>query len=258
MKMQDIQNIFKNNIRHPRIDPEISELFRPAGRLDLEEAFQVYHESYITRLSESLAETYGAVCRVLGPELFYDLCQTYIRRHPSTVHHLSDYGDGFAHFLQAHPSCKHILCLCDLARFEWIHKSLSDLPNPRPLATERATELLKAKDAQMRLIPALEIFSSPYAISEFWRQPADLEGIEWKSPETLMLHKKESKVHITPINHIEAKILRGLKAGRSAIQILGESSDSLDSVKISELLSFMIRSGIIEDIHVPEIESSCG
>ena len=256
MKIQDLQSIFKRNMLAPGTDATIADYFIPAGRLNLNEAFQVYQESYITRLSDALADTFEAVKWVLGPDLFYDVCHRYIETHKSEAYHLSEYGDVFPEFLQAHSLSKNIPFLYDLARFEWTYKTLCHAATPRPLPLEKATESLKSRDVKIRFVAAFKIFKSPYAVHKVWSQrtgPAYLyEELDWNQAESLILYKKDGKVHITAVNETDAEILGRLQRGQSSLEALSDFAEYMDPKKIARLFQLVAHCGVIEDVDVSE------
>ena len=82
-------------------DPELVAAVTGGGKLSAAEAVDVYRGGYPARLTDALGETYETCWRVLGDEGFFAAAQTYISRHPSRSHNLSDYGEAFPEFLES-------------------------------------------------------------------------------------------------------------------------------------------------------------
>ena len=240
----------------PLSEPEVIQHLKPSGSLASKDNFEVYHQSYIARLSEALDGTYQAVRWVLGKDLFAELCRRFIESQPTVPYHLDLYGREMADFMRIHPTSKHISFLYDLARFEWIYKNLDHAPNPHPLPSEKVEELLGAEDFKIRFIKEMEIFDSPYSIYDLWRErqgPSYLfEDINWNHPESLLIYKKQKKIHVTRIDRIEAQVLNELREGISVASALADYSNSLSPDKVAQLFKLLGKAGVIENILVTE------
>lgn len=217
---------------------------------------EVYHQSYVRRLSDSLSKTYEAVRWVLGADLFNDLCRLFIESQPTVPYNLDLFGREMESFIQEQSNLRGIPFLADLARFEWTYKNLEHAPNPHPLPSEKVDELLQAEDFKVRFIREMEIFESPYSIYDLWRErhgPAYMyEDINWNHPESLLIYKKRKAIHITRIDTIEAKILLELQHGISLTSALADYSNMLTPDKVAQLFKFLGRAGVIENILIME------
>lgn len=110
-----------------RMSGNLEHGLRGAGkpRLTVLESLDVYRQSVLSRLEESLQELYNPLFSS-GVEGIHDLIREYIQKIPPVHHNLSDYGHGFAGFLrsmppahagaQPHAAIQHAL-LSDVARF---------------------------------------------------------------------------------------------------------------------------------------------
>lgn len=252
MKLSELQSLFKRNILAPEADPQHLAYLKPAGKLSLEQAFQIYHRTYVARLTEALRTTYPAVAWVLGDNFFNELCRKYIEAQPSVAYNLADYGEAFSGFIQETSTAKGIPFLPDLAKFEWIHKEVQHAATPEPLPVETIQELLNSDDVKMHMIDAMEIFESEYAVYDIWEhrfEPAYIfEGVNWNTPQSLMIHKKQKKVLVQELQPVEAQILRALASGRTVAEALTPHANSLSPERIAQLFEMMMKAGIIEDV----------
>lgn len=252
MKLSEIQSLFKRNLLAAEADPQALLALKPAGRLNLTEAFEVYHRSYITRLTEVLHETYETVCWVLGENLFNDLCRRYIECQPSVAYNLLQYGESMPSFIRDSDVSKGIPFLEDLAQFEWQIKKVQQAPTPEPLPAEQARDLLRAADVQIRMIDAMEIFDSNYAVCEVWRhrkEPAYMfEDLNWNRPESVLIHKKRKHLVVQTIDPMDASILKDLQAGFSLNRALALRSRAMTPERIAQLYDLMMKTAIIEDV----------
>jgi hypothetical protein len=250
MKLREAQRLFKSSTLAPQADTNMP--LKPAGKLSVRKAFEVYHDAYVQKLTEALQETFGAVHWVLGEDLFHKIAKQYIDTEPSVSYNLNDYGGNFPDYLKGHRLTRGVPFLPDLARFEWTYKNLYHRANPEPLPTERLQEILHADDCRIKFIDAMEIFASPFRVSEMWLRKSEpsymFEEIIWEYPEWVLMFKRDHDIQMQPINHTEASILEELNGGEKVSDVLLKHSGLLSPERIAQLFELMIKSGIIEDV----------
>ncbi|MGE5086175.1 MAG: putative DNA-binding domain-containing protein [Bacillota bacterium] len=252
MTMNDVPNLFNTSSSPNDIESTLRSQLQPAGRLSVEQAFEFYHQGYISRLTEVLSETFESVRRVIGVEHFNNLCAQYIESHPSTSYNLNKYGHRFPQFLVTTALGKEWPFIEDLAHFEWIFKELANAPTPDPLPTERIQEFLGNDDFKVTFVEAMRIFQSHYSLQGIWRARHEalftLKNFKWNQPESLLLFKKEDGTHVISLDPIEAEILLELQEGRSISQALADFANLMSPQKTTKLLHLMMKAGIIDDI----------
>lgn len=153
---------------------------RPEARL------AIYRHHVTTSLTAVLQEAYPVVCRLVDPRFFRYAADAYIRREPPAEPRLSTYGEGFADFLAAFPSCRELPYLPDVARLEWAlhvayHAPGAEAPDPAALAARLAA--VPAEDAgraRFRYDPSARYLASPYPVDHIWR--ANQAGAEGDAP----------------------------------------------------------------------------
>lgn len=256
MNLNEAQSLFKKNILNNKSDAKAERELIPAGKMSLEQAFQLYHRGYITRLTDALGETFESAWWVLGDQLFQETSRKYIASQPSVSYNLSDYGHNFPEYLKVSPVGQKNPFLYDLTRFEWMFKNMYHTPTPDPLPIEHIQGLVHSEDFKVHFIEGMDVFQSPYSIYDIWRrrkEPASpVEDINWMQPESLLIYKKQKKIYVRRIEHIEAQILTELKDGASVAEALADFSHILTQEKIAQLFQMMMKAGIIEDVLVLE------
>lgn len=249
MRLNDVQNLFNTS---SEVEETLLSQLEPAGRLSVEQAFEFYHKGYVTRLTEALSATFEAVRCVVGPEAFNNLCAQYIENHPSTSYSLSEYGQLFPQFLVTTAISKEWPFLEDLAHFEWVLKDISSAPAPDPLPMERIQEMLSSDDFKVSFVEAMRIFQSHYSLQGIWRSRNEallnLKNFKWNQPESLLIFKKEDRLHIASLDPIEAEILLELQEGRSISEALADFANLMSPQKTTKLFQMMMKAGIIDDI----------
>lgn len=256
MKLSETQSLFKKNILNAQNDPTAFNEFKPAGKLSLEQAFNLYHSIYEARLTEVLMSHFPAVRWVLGKDLFNKICHKYVETQPSVTYNLHSYGNTFPEFLKEDHDSKAIPFLYDLARLEWTLKEVQDRPSPSPLPGKHIEELLHSEDFKVQFIDAMEIFESPYAVYDIWDQRMSsayqFEDINWNRSESLLVYKDQKKLCLIRIDALEAEVLKELKEGSSVSSALADFSSLLSPDKIAEFYQVLANTGIVEDVIVLE------
>lgn len=251
MKTNDVQNLFNTS---SEVEQTLLAQLQPAGNLSVEQAFEFYHKGYVHRLTQTLNETFEAVRSVIGAEPFNNLCAQYIESTPSSSYSLSEYGRHFPHFLVTSAIIKECPFLEDLAHLEWTLKEIFNTPAPDPLPAERTQELLNNDDFKVRFVEAMRIFQSHYSLQKIWNSRNDslfnLQNFNWNQPESLLIFKKEDRIHIASLDPIEAEIILELQEGRSISEALTDFSSLMPPSKTTKLFHMMIKAGIIDDISV--------
>lgn len=251
MKLSELQSKFKDAMG-PVQDPDVLRNFKSTGNLNLNEAFEVYHEGYTKRLSTALEETYEAVRWILGDNLFEAACRRYIESQPSVSYNLAEYGHSFPDFLRDTQLTKGIPFLHDLARFEWLIKVIYHSATPDPLPVERARELMNEDDFRVNFIDAMALFQSPFSIHELWHNRHEpqyqFEAINWARPENLLIFKKDKRIHVKRIDTVEFQILSELRDGLPISMALATYSTIMNPERIDQLFQMMLKAGIIDDV----------
>ena len=98
-------------------------------RLSGPDRLGIYAYAYISRLVESLQQTYPALARVLGDEQFARTAQAYVRENPSRVTSIRYYGRTFPEYLDNRANESVDAMLADLARWEWALAAAFDGPD---------------------------------------------------------------------------------------------------------------------------------
>jgi hypothetical protein len=111
------------------------------------------------RQVEVLRETFPKVAAALGDDGFFALAQSYVRAHPPEHADLGRLGRRFADFVQR-PDLR------DLARLEWARSEVAEAADCEPLSSARFAD--RARDARIRLVPALRLLELEHDVSALW------------------------------------------------------------------------------------------
>ncbi len=217
------QNVFSEDLR--KLDDSLkSENISPIAKLSSHECMNIYHKAYFARLTETLGDTYSAVWRVLGDDHFFEVTRDYIQNTPSIYYDLSDYGETFPKYLCSVGDKFKAPFLYDLARFELEFKNLFHQRQNKPLSKEELAYSLKEGDLIFLFGSAFKLFKSDYPIHDIWKnresEKFDMESLDWKIREHLVLYKNKDRIFIRKITEMEFCFLEMLKEGQSVLRTL--------------------------------------
>jgi hypothetical protein len=140
--------------------------------LPAERRLEVYAHAYFRRLHGALAEDFGALAAVLGPEWFHDLATAYLWAHPPRHFSLREAGSALAGFLAADPRAepfrRRFPWAGDLARLEWALVDAFDAADAPALAREALAALPAARwpGLRLELQPALQVLALGWPVHE--------------------------------------------------------------------------------------------
>jgi hypothetical protein len=136
-----------------------------------ERRFEVYRNNVFSNFTEALRAVYPVIERLVGTEFFTHAARRYARETPSTSGDLHRFGDRFPEFLAAHPACRDLVYLPDIARLEWsMHEAFHAAGHaPLDLARLAAVDPERWDALMFRLHPACRLLASPYPVHRIWQ-----------------------------------------------------------------------------------------
>lgn len=252
MNLIEAQNLFKKSLLTMKAPPALQEELRPAGKLSLHEAFEIYHRAYFTRLTVALHRTFDTVQRVMGPETFRQICRHYISSRPSTDYLLADYGQSFPDYLRRSEAGQEHPQWAELARFEWHLRRLKNLKKESPLPSHEVVEALLREDCRLRFVGGMMLFVSQHGIYDIWRDTLDPQ----QAPENLLIYRKRNHVFVEKLSKDEAHIVMGLQEGLPLSKALGDFTEEKTGMSARKFIERLADWEIVEGI-ILETEMIC-
>ncbi len=186
----------------------------------------VYHGAYRARLLETLRDTYGHTCRVLGDEAFDALALAYIERSPSTCRNLRWYGKTWPDFLEApggvidadgalapRPD------LAELARLDWALREAFDGLDDTLLGLRGLQQLAPEAWAVLRLRPhaTVRCLSMRHNTLQRWHALDDERQVPESEllpePGWVLVWRRDDRPHFRSMSALEAWAVQQLLAG---------------------------------------------
>ncbi len=160
--------------------PELDE-----ARLSAEVATAIYRNNLQGNAFDALRGAFPAVCGLLGEDCFEGLVQRYLTTHPSRSGDLHELGTALPGFLALVPEFEALAYLPDVARLEWLQRTVLLAADPRPFDFAGLAALPEADFGRLRfrLAPAAGWLQSPWPLLAIWHMArAAAEGDEDDAP----------------------------------------------------------------------------
>jgi hypothetical protein len=155
---------------------DIERVVLPSSRLSGLERIEIYHDAYLARLVECLADDYPALRHALGDDRFELLCHAYVEAHPSRSPNLNAFGRHMADF------CRHASSVpawaADLAALEWalvevVHTAPADALSEEALARIPPAQWPGARFAPSQAVRVLELGHAANAYFQAFNEGGD-------------------------------------------------------------------------------------
>lgn len=114
---------------------------------------RVYRNTVISVLTDALRLSYPAVDRLVGDEFFDAAAAAFIRQQPPTSAYLTEFGGGFADFLESFAPAQALAYLPDVARFEWALNVAANAPDMPALDPARLAAIDPDAHGSVRFAP---------------------------------------------------------------------------------------------------------
>ena len=140
----------------------------------------LYRGNLAATAAKALAAAYPVIAQLVGDEFFNALAREYVRARPSPEGDLNRFGDRYSDFLAGFPHVAQLPYLADMARLEWAVHRAHYAADAAPVTAAQLGALGPAQmeSAVLRLHPASQLFSSPWAVVTLWlaHQPGSTAG----------------------------------------------------------------------------------
>lgn len=222
----------------------------PAGSLITSQAaIEVHKKGYYARLTEALGETFEGSWFAMGDELFFSICEEYIREHRSEEYNLSNYGNDFPAFIESKKEMIAIDFIHDMARFDWEFKELFHEKQHISISNEELAILQSNPYVGLIFGNAVRLFKSNFSIYKVWKQRKnDLDGessvINYNQEENLLIYKKDDEIYIKILTGFQFNLLRSLEDGKLVSDIFDDLSIE-NKDEIIDLFQIIGSTGIV-------------
>jgi hypothetical protein len=195
--------------------------------VEADERLDVYRGTVRSVLVKALSLNFPTVQRLVGAEFFGWAAALFAADHLPAAANLDVYGDGFADFLHALPSCAALPYLPEVARLDWAVSRALHADDAEPLEPA-AFEAVVERTATSALIahPAVSLLECRYPVDQIWSavlgdEPGALERIEFEGgPCWLLIERQALRPQVSRLTRGEWHFAQALFGGQSIGRVL--------------------------------------
>ena len=173
-KLKELQDHFSNYLLS--INDEIAHLIVDQGAVDRYSRLDIYKNAYTVRLTKCIETDHSILAVYLGDELFDQLAQGYVARHPSIYTSLRHYCDHLPDYLSHQEPFKSVPILTEIATFERLLMSAFDAADTDERATVEQLQKIDPDDwptIQLEFHPSVSVFEASWNSVESWQALKD-------------------------------------------------------------------------------------
>ncbi len=251
-----VQSLFGAALADPAVADHAAELFagapaRVRGRL------AIYRGNILGNTGKALGAAYPVIQELVGDEFFAGLARAYAQTHPSADGDLSEYGAGFASFLDAFPHVRDLPYLPDVARLEWlVHRAHYAADDP-PLDIRRLETVTEGDYSRLleQLHSAVGLLGSNYPVGRIWEvHDPDYAGkiaVDLDSgPQHVLVYRPRFRASVAVLNAGEAAFLAAV-AERKPLHAALERALAADAgFDLGQSLQRWVVSNVIVDFSI--------
>ena len=230
--------------------------FKNSQTVPLDKRFAVYRNNMFYSLSQSLADSFPVVQRLVGEAFFTAAATAFVRAHPPTSAAPLDYGSEFPEFLRQFEPARELVYLADVARLELAWLKAYHAADATPMAAEALQSVAAEQLSYQRLSlhPSVFLLHSDYAIFSIWNanradRPEESDAINFDSPQWALVCRPDSDVLITNIDAGGFQFLLSLAEGENLVQAATGALEIQPDWDFPSALAFCIDQGCFLDIH---------
>lgn len=167
--LKDLQADFKQYLMSGQSG--IRERISNNGSLGADFRLNIYANAYVLRLEEALENDFEALAALLGEQDFFDLCQAYIKQHPSTFTSLRWFGQYMSDFLKQTPPYNTQQHMIELAMFEWNLVDAFNAGQSKTVTEQMMAELGPERwpDLVLEFNPSVQLCQYSWNIIPIWQ-----------------------------------------------------------------------------------------
>ncbi len=188
------------------------------GNVDTEKRLAIYQNAYQIRLKETIDTDHNILGLYLGDDLYEEMMNSFIKRHPSAQFSLRHFADPLIDFLNQQAPFNEHPQIAELARFERLLLNAFDARDTSMATLEQLKKTAPEKwpQIQLRFHPSLQIFESDWNVVNIWQNlkqdvnPPEpvIENNVW-----LVWRNVERLTEFKPLDCVAQTMLNGFQKG---------------------------------------------
>ncbi|MCK5819977.1 MAG: putative DNA-binding domain-containing protein [Psychromonas sp.] len=210
-----------------------------------EQRLQVYRNSFIMGITQSLAITYQHTLALVGKDFFNSASRQFLLDSPPIENNMMTYGHGFDEFLAGLPQLNSMPYISEMARFEWIlEKTINSQCEISSLDLQPLARIPehKLEKLQFTMASHVTLFMSHQNISHLYQMliKQQVTETDLNFPCYCVLKKQPNfNVELINLSNDEFSLLEHLGSGKS----LGEIQPEKLHTQLASLLNKALLNG---------------
>lgn len=210
----------------------------------------IYRNNFKANLRSALASTYPVLKKLLGPEYFQYLADTYSKKHPPRSGNLRLFGRDLPDFLPSVESAKHLPYLRDVASLEWAcsvislaaSPTYSDLSSIETLAFDSIANLHFGARLSSRVV------RSRYPVFSIWLRNQDTyignQTVNLADgAQSVMVVRPDRELELWPLDEAETVFAEALIKGATLAEAVDAVSLGGHEIELNRLFERYLRKG---------------
>jgi hypothetical protein len=167
--LRDLQRAMLGFLHHG--EPGIESLIAEQPPLPATARLSIYESAYRIRLRQALESDHEMTAWYLGDDQFAQMAEAYIRKHPSTVKSLRNFGEALPGFLRQESPYDQLPVLGELAAFERMMLDVFDAPDATraDMADLQAIPPDRWPDMRIRFHPSVHLYLTDTNAVSIWQ-----------------------------------------------------------------------------------------
>ncbi|MDP3526073.1 MAG: DNA-binding domain-containing protein [Hoeflea sp.] len=220
----------------------------PGGKLALKR-FAVYRNNVTIGLVDALADIFPAVQRLVGKDFFRTMARLYLAQERPASPVLSEYGGGFAGFLDSFEPLARFPYLSDVARLEraWLDAFHAADAGPLSPVALGAIPPEHLGDVTFTVHPATYVLKSRFAAVSIFsasRQDQPLDGIRPLDAEDALITRPDFEVQIRSLPPGAADFFQALIDGDTLAGAASLALEHHPGFDLPSAISALLESGV--------------
>lgn len=209
---------------------------------------RVYRNNVLYSLAQALAAQFPVVQRLVGVEFFGALARDYVRAEPPREAALTWYGHLFADFIAAHPACRALPYLADVAALELHCQRVLHAADDAELDLQQLGAVPQERLGALRLFlkAATSLFASPYPVDRIWAAnvAGSDEAIRLDAHEVchLLIYRRDFEVSVVSLQLPAFLLLQQLQQGKCLQDACAHvaQTHALQAAELPSLLGYLL------------------
>jgi hypothetical protein len=257
--LKELQNAFKRNVVNG--DEEFGKYINSTEAVSSDVRLAIYGNAYFARLEEALESDYEILKKLLGDDVFEEVCMAYTHKYPSHYYSLRWFGQDFPTFLGYQPESGEHHWPAEMAQLEWSFVGAFDAADAVAMTEADAAAVPPEAWAELtiKFHPSVRTMDIWWNTLPRWRAAKNAETVpepvRLSEPAQCLLWRNELITQYRSMEADEAIALLAALAGANFSELCGALAEEMQDqemvpMKAAGFLKTWLAAGMITELRV--------